>query len=228
MPRLADTVRPGRSRTSPARSDHPGPPSGLMSVTGSPAADRRGRLRHSGYQRGYVGSRRGVGGVASGAQNWSWTDARSGAVRLADVLAHYSRGAWFRTAAYLSGKVLGSVIWFPPMCSTLRTAWSCGRLAMTACGPGCARYRAGDIADDPVLPTNPRRVQHRNQLNSLIEEILQSDTQRVVERLDSAQIPAARVNTLPKRWPTPSSLPEYDQLHSSNPHLVRSRASAHP
>jgi len=56
---------------------------------------------------------------------------------------------------------------------------------------------AGDIADDPRFATNPSRVQHRNQLNSLIEEILQSDTTAAwLERLDSAQIPAARVNNI--------------------------------
>jgi len=56
---------------------------------------------------------------------------------------------------------------------------------------------AGDVADDPRFATNPSRVQHRKELDALIEEKLESDTATAwLERLGDAQIPAARVNNI--------------------------------
>jgi len=88
---------------------------------------------------------------------------------------------------------------------------------------------AGDIADDPRFATNPSRVQHRNQLNSRIEEILQSDTTTAwLERLDSAQIPAARVNNIAEALTDPQLIGREMIISLEHPTLGRIKSVGSP
>jgi len=56
-----------------------------------------------------------------------------------------------------------------------------------------------ELATDPRFSSNPRRVEHRDELDTAITEAFRGLTAvQVIERLDTAQIANARMNTVPE------------------------------
>lgn len=84
----------------------------------------------------------------------------------------------------------------------------------------CAILGAESIADDPKYKTNYERVQHRQELNQLLRQLIaQQEREPLLQQLHAQHVPAGAVHTIPEVFAQPQARQLLLQQPGSKPGL---------